>query len=199
MKTLLIFLLAVATNVTYAASTPDFINTCLDCHGPKGVSGHSEVPIIAGASAYFIEASLFAYKDDIRPGVKSKFYYGDLKRQKTDMKAIVEKLSDQQITEAANYFAKQTFISAKQPFDNKLVKLGKKVHSIRCEKCHGDGGTSVDDDSGILAGQWTPYLKLSMKHFKEGTREMDKKMKKKVDKLKDSQWQALLAYYASQQ
>ncbi|MFK5947608.1 MAG: c-type cytochrome [Methylococcales bacterium] len=199
MKTLVKILLFIFSPLVIAGEAPEFINQCFDCHGPKGISGHSEVPTIAGASAYFIESSLFAYKDDVRPVIKSKFFYGDTARAETDMKAIVNKLNDEQITKAAAYFAEQTFVSAKQSFNKKLAAAGKKVHSIRCEKCHGDGGTSVDDDSGILAGQWTPYLKLSMEHFKTGTREMDKKMKKKVDKLSKVQWQALLAYYASQQ
>jgi len=199
MKKLLAVLFVLCSPLVIAGEAPEFMNQCFDCHGAKGVSEHSEVPTIAGASAYFIESSLFAYKDDIRPAVKSKFFYGDTARAETDMKAIVGKLSEDQIKEAAAYFAKQKFVPAKQAFDKDLAAAGKKVHSIRCEKCHGDEGTSVDDDSGILAGQWTPYLKLSMEHFKAGTREMDKKMKQKVDKLSDVQWQALLAYYASQQ
>jgi sulfide dehydrogenase cytochrome subunit len=199
MKSVFILLAAVFSSMAFAGDAPEFMNQCFDCHGPKGVSGHAEVPTIAGASAYFIESELFAYKDEVRPAIKSKFFYGDTSRPETDMKTIVNKLTEDQISEAAAYFAKQTFVPAKQPFNQKLAAAGKKVHSIRCEKCHGDGGTSVEDDTGILAGQWTPYLKLSMEHFKAGTREMDKKMKKKVDKLSDIQWQALLAYYASQQ
>lgn len=199
MKKLFAVLFIALPQMAFAGDAPEFMNQCFDCHGAKGISEHSEVPTIAGASAYFIESSLFAYKDDVRPAVKSKFYYGDTKRAETDMKTIVNKLTEDQIKQAAAYLEKQTFVPAKQPFSEQLAAAGKKVHSVRCEKCHGDGGSSIDDDSGILAGQWTPYLKASMEHFKSGTREMDKKMKQKVDDLSDIQWQALLAYYASQQ
>lgn len=198
MKKFMVLIFAFVSNTPLAGETPN-VNICLDCHGPKGVSGHDKVPTIAGASAYFIESSLFAYKDEIRPSVQSKFFYGDTLRPETDMKTIVEKLSDEEISDIANYFSKQPFVPAKQPFNKDLVSLGKKIHAIRCDKCHGDNGTSADDDSGILAGQWTYYLKQSMDHYKDGSRQMEKDMKKKIDKLSDKQWLALLAYYASQQ
>jgi len=197
MKTLLLTMLLLS--FTVYASTPDFIKSCMDCHGKNGVSVESDVPTIAGASAAFIEASLFAYKDDIRPAVESKYRSGDTERAATDMKTVTEQLSDEQILQSAKYFSSKFFITAKQDFDARLATIGKRIHSKKCQKCHEDGGTSAEDDSGILAGQWTPYLKESMKHFRDGSRQTDKKMKKKVDKLGDKEWQALLAYYASQQ
>ena len=182
-----------------AAETPDYIKACMDCHGEDGVSTESDVPTIAGASPAFLEASMFAYKDEVRPSIESKYRSGDTARPATDMKKIADELSDDQIVELSDFFSAKKFVAAKQEFDPKLAKLGEKVHDKRCKKCHEDGGSSVDDDSGILAGQWTPYLQESMKYYRDGSRDMEKKMKKKVDKLSDKQWQALLAFYASQQ
>ncbi len=91
------------------------------------------------------------------------------------------------------------------PINNfkKLVKKGGKLHDKYCEKCHSDGGQSAEDDSGILAGQWTDYLKWSLADYTSGNREMTKKMAKKLKKLVkkegDKGIDALLAYYASQQ
>jgi len=147
----LIFTFLFNTSLSLAENTPD-VEGCLDCHGSKGVSENDEIPTIAGASAYFIEMSLFAYKDDVRPTVKSKFFYGDTSRPQTDMKTIIEKLSEQEISNIANYFAKQKFVPAKQDFNKELVALGQKIHQNKCDKCHADGGSSADDDSGILAG-----------------------------------------------
>jgi len=175
------------------------INDCEDCHGKNGISVESDVPTIAGASAAFMEATLFTYKDDTRPIIESKYRAGDTSRASTDMKKIADQLTDQQISDLSEHYASLPFVPAKQPFDAALVDTGKKVHERKCRKCHEDGGSSAEDDAGILAGQWTPYLQESMKHFRDGSRETDKKMKKLIDKLSEKEWLALLAFYASQQ
>ena len=59
-------------------------------------------------------------------------------------------------------------------------------------------GALADDDAGILAGQWLPYLTYSMQDFKSGAREMPKKMRKKVEALDDFDIDALMHYFASQ-
>jgi len=198
MNKILIFISFVITH-NLLASTPGFIQECMDCHGSEGVSTESDIPTIAGASALFIEDTLIAYKEDLRPAIESKYRAGNTERTATDMKKIVELLSEEQLSEVADYFSKKPFVAAKQPFDAVFAKIGKKIHEKKCQKCHEDGGSSSEDDAGILAGQWTPYLKESMKHFLDASRETDKKMKKKIDKLSDKEWQALLDYYASQQ
>ena len=56
---------------------------------------------------------------------------------------------------------------------------------ITCAKCHEKGGSSADDDAGILAGQWTHYLKEQFAAFRSGKRQMDEKMKPKIEKLSE--------------
>jgi sulfide dehydrogenase cytochrome subunit len=79
------------------------------------------------------------------------------------------------------------------------VEAGSKLYGKNCEKCHDESGALADDDSGILAGQWLPYMTYSMEDFKADKREMPKKMRKKVEKLDDSEIEALLQFFASQQ
>ncbi|MCP4271926.1 MAG: cytochrome c-553, partial [Gammaproteobacteria bacterium] len=163
------------------------------------VSTESDVPTIAGASSTFLEKSFQSYISDERPAIESKYRSGDTNRDVTDMKKIAEQLSQEQTTEMAKYFAGLPFVAAKQDFDAAQIKIGEKIHKRKCEKCHEDGGTSAADNAGILAGQWTPYLTDTMKSFKNKTRKLNKGMKKKLKKLSDREWQALLHYYASQQ
>jgi sulfide dehydrogenase cytochrome subunit len=196
-KPLMVVILCLSSLII--ASPPDYIKECMDCHGENGVSTESDIPTIAGASAAFIESTFYSYKEDTRVAIESKYRLGDTTRAATDMKKIAEKLSEQQITEVSEYFSKLPFVASKQEFDPAWAKIGKKVHDKKCSKCHEDGGSSAEDDSGILAGQWTPYLRESMKNIINNSRETDKKMKKKIKKLKDKEWQALLHYYASQQ
>ncbi|GLX79497.1 cytochrome c biogenesis protein CcmH [Thalassotalea insulae] len=179
--------------------TAEIINDCMDCHGNNGISTEPDMPTIAGASATFIESALFAYKDNVRPAQQSKYRFGDISKAPTDMKKIVDQLSAQQISDIATFFAQKPFKAAKQGFNQALVSDGKKVHEIKCQRCHNSGGSDPDDDSGILAGQHSLYLENSMKDYQDGSREMDKKMQQKIDQLNSDEWQALLAYYASQQ
>jgi len=181
------------------ASTPDFISECMDCHGLKGVSLESDMPTIAGISATFIEETFAAYKYDMRNTVESKYRLGDTSRPATDMKKIANKLTEEQVIEAAEYFSKLPFVAAKQDFDADLAKKGEKIHIRKCEKCHENGGSGAEEDAAILAGQWMPYLRSVFTHILDESRDVDMEMVKKVEKLSDEEWEALLNYYASQQ
>ncbi|MCP3673216.1 MAG: hypothetical protein GY829_01915 [Gammaproteobacteria bacterium] len=195
----LLVLITFTCNNLVKAGTPDFIIECMDCHGKNGVSLEPDVPSIAGISANFIEETFAAYIYDLRNSVESKYRLGDTSRAPTDMKKIAKKLTEDQIIEAAKYFAAKPYVAAKQDFDKSLVDKGEKIHIRKCEKCHGNGGSSVEEDAAILAGQWTPYLRNAIKHIVDSTRDVDMEMIKKVEKLSDEEWEALLNFYASQQ
>ncbi|MCP4413186.1 MAG: cytochrome c-553 [Gammaproteobacteria bacterium] len=195
-----IFTTAVAISSSFTmASTPDYIQECMDCHGKNGISENSDVPSIAGFSAIYIEETFAAYHYDMRNAVKSKYRYGDTSREPTDMKKIADKLNEEQILKAAEFFSALPFVAAKQDFKAELVKVGKKIHDEECEKCHENGGSSPEEDAAILAGQWTPYLRNAVKHIQNESRDVDFNMSKKVEELTDNEWEALLNYYASQQ
>ena len=198
MKKMIIIALILVSPKNFA-EIPDFIKSCADCHGDKGVSTEASVPTIAGMSTAFLEMSMYAYKDNVRPAVTSKYFAGDKSRPMTDMKKIADQMTEQQIAEMSAYFAAQTYVPAKQPFDASLVAAGEKVHDSKCKKCHEDAGMVADDDAGFLGGQWSPYLMDSMKFYLDGSREMEDKMKQKIDTMSDAEWKALVAFYASKQ
>lgn len=181
------------------ANPPEFIRECMDCHGKNGLSQDSDIPIIAGVSAHFIEETFAAYKYDMRNTVNTKYRLGDTSRPETNMKKIGNKLSQEQIIEVAKYFSELPFVAAKQSFDAEQAIIGEKIHIRKCEKCHRNGGSSVEEDAAMLAGQWTPYLRNAVKHIVDKTRDVDIKMIDKVEKLSDEEWEALLNFYASQQ
>ncbi|RTZ74467.1 MAG: cytochrome c4 [Gammaproteobacteria bacterium] len=175
------------------AGTPSasmLANTCFGCHGPGGNSNGPATPTLAGASAEYFEEVMEAYQS------------GD--RRATIMDRIAKGYTKEEIKLLAGYFSKQKFVPAKgQKFDPKKAKKGAKLHDKYCEKCHADGGSSPEDDSGILAGQWRPYLKYTLDDILAGKSEMPKKMMKKLKKLHkkkgDAGIEALLNYYASKQ
>jgi sulfide dehydrogenase cytochrome subunit len=172
---------------------------CGDCHGKDGASTESDVPVIGGLSEQYLLDSMAAYKDKQRPCPESKYRAGDTKRPKTDMCRIAANLSAADTATVAKALAGKPFVQAKQPFDAAKAAVGKKVHATQCEKCHSEGGALADDDAGILAGQWQPYMKASFAEFASGARPMPEKMKPKFEPLKPEERDALLHYYASQQ
>lgn len=186
-----LMLFSSALSRTYAGpgipSTTMLAYTCAGCHGVNGSSVGPATPTIAGMSEdYFVE-SMEAYQSGERPS--------------TIMGRIAKGYSEKEIKVMAKYFSKQPFVRLPQKFDEKAARLGKKLHKKYCEKCHEDEGRSPEDDAGILAGQWEPYLRFTMEDYTSGNRPMEKKMKKRMKKLDEAQGEAgvdaLIHYYAS--
>jgi len=170
------------------ASAAMLAETCEGCHGTEGNSSGPAIPSIAGMSEDYLIESMEAYLE------------GDTKS--TIMGRIMKGYTEEEIELMAKFYAKQTFIPAEQTANMSQAQKGKALHKKYCEKCHSDGGKNIEDDSGLLAGQWIPYLEYSMQDYINGDRDISKKMKKKVDAViaKDSHAgiEALIQYYGSQ-
>ncbi len=172
------------------AATPSagmLADTCAGCHGTDGASWGPATPTIAGISEeYFIE-TMQEYRDGARPG--------------TIMSRIAKGYTDEEIKLMAKHFSSLKFVRHSQATDPKLARKGAKLHKKYCEKCHEDGGRSTEDDAGILAGQWMPYLEFTLEDFLSGDREMPKKMAKRIKKMKekkgDEAFTHLLHFYGS--
>lgn len=173
--------------VMTGASAEMLANTCAGCHGTYGASAGPASPSLGGISSEYFKETMAGFASD---EIKS-----------TIMGRIAKGYSEEEIAQMGDYFAKQKFVPAKQSFDEAKAKKGAKLHDKYCEKCHAEGGTSAEDDSGILAGQLVPYLKYTLADFTAGDREMSKKMKKKVNALikkeGDAGVDALMNFYAS--
>ena len=174
------------------ASASMLANTCAGCHGTNGNS-------VGPASPSIAQMEKIAFVETMKA-----FQSGDM--YSTIMGRIAKGYTDEEIEAMAGYFAAQTFVPAKQTFDEALASKGEKLHDKYCEKCHSEGGKPLkgdDEEYSLLAGQWTPYLQYTMSDYVDGRRTMTKKMKKKVDKLLEKEGdkglEALYAYYASQQ
>jgi sulfide dehydrogenase cytochrome subunit len=181
----------------WAGDVNTLVKVCADCHGKGGASTEPEVPIIGGYSVEFLVNNLKAYKTQDRDCPDTKFRAGSNKGKKTNMCNMVKDLNDSDVNKVAQYFSKQKFVRAKQKFDPALAAKGKEVHNIYCEKCHSEGGTVADDEAGLPAGQWMPYLRQAFEEFNTGKRPTPKKMKRKMDELEPADIEALINYYAS--
>ncbi|MGB0722098.1 MAG: c-type cytochrome [Gammaproteobacteria bacterium] len=179
-----VFGIAAAAGMPQAYADPSaamMANTCAGCHGTNGQSVGPASPNLAGMSeTYFIDTMTY-FKEGERPA--------------TIMDRIAKGYSESQIEAMAKHFAAMPVYKAAQDVDG---SAGEPIYEKSCSKCHDEGGALPDDDAGILAGQWLPYLQFSMADFKSGDREAPKKMAKAVSKLSDAELDAVLKYFASQ-
>ena len=171
------------------ASSSMLANTCAGCHGTNGVSSGPATPTISGLSKDYFKEMMEEYASGEYPS--------------TIMGRIAKGYSEEEIAQMADHFAGLPFVAAKQDFDKAVVDKGAKLHDKYCEKCHAEGGTSAEDDAGVLAGQWLLYTKWSLSDFVAGHRTAPKKMEKKLSAMMEKEGKdglhALISYYASQQ
>lgn len=168
------------------ASATMISNSCAGCHGTNGASTGPATPSIGGLSKDYIVESMLAYKEGKTPN--------------TIMTRIAKGYSDEEIDQMGDHFSKQKFVGAAQKVDDAAAGKGEKLHTKYCDKCHEEGGTVDADGTGVLKGQWKPYLHAQMKAFMAGDREMGKKMSKKMKALHkaegDDGLKAVVEYYA---
>jgi sulfide dehydrogenase cytochrome subunit len=202
MKMYRILFLIAATGLFSAASASDIdakMSACNDCHGDNGVSQWTDVPTIAGIDAFGHADALFQFRDKELPCSESKYRKGDTSRAATSMCAVAAALSDDEIEALADAYSALPFVPAKQPFDAAMAKAGAAVHDKLCDQCHSEGGSNVEDEASILAGQWAGYLEAAFANYLSGDRPQDKKMEEKMKALSADDVKALVNYYASQQ
>jgi sulfide dehydrogenase cytochrome subunit len=192
-----VYALALGFAGTATAGLQENLNNCYSCHGKDGVSNKADIPTIGGYSAIYITDSMTAFRNNERPCEETEILSGSHKGDKTDMCAVAKDLSGADTIEVANHLATLPFVRTKQSFDAEKAKLGKAVQNRKCKKCHEDGGSSPDDDAGILAGQHMEYIKNQMEQYSTGKRPMTEKMKVKYEKLSKEDLENILHYYGS--
>ena len=147
-----------------AAPTASMLaDTCAGCHGTDGASVGPATPNIAGLSETYFTDTMLAFKND--------------ERASTVMGRIAKGYSEEEIKLMAGFFASKPRASTSQELDAAKVAAGEKLYGKNCSKCHDENGSLADDDAGILASQWLPYLTYQMEDFRSGATEMTKKMK----------------------
>ena len=179
----------------YAESLETLVEQCNSCHGP---TGHGNVPTIAGQSVEYLAKNLRAYQNWSRPCIKSDYKYGDTSLPPTDMCQVTADLTDEQMEALAGYYAEKTFVAAPQDFDAALAAKGALLHQQYCENCHEEGGRAADR-SPRLAGQWMPYLRLSLSYVPTGEHLVPRPMEMTIADFSAEQIDALMNFYASQQ
>ncbi len=129
---------------------------CVACHGADGNSPVPTFPSIAGQPRQFIEMSLIMFREG--------------RRINEAMKPLVDKLSNADVRDLAQFFAAQKMTPPARPAAPEVVARGKAItESNNCVQCH---AATLTGQQHIprLAGQHRDYLLAQLKGFKAGTR-----------------------------
>ena len=198
-RVILLTLMLGVPGLAFAGGLGELTDKCDSCHGPQGASSFSDMPIIGGQSAEYISDSLNSFQDWGRPCVKSKYRYGDTSRPKTDMCKITAGLSNEDMAALTAHYSALPFVAATQEFDAALVETGAALQAEHCETCHQQGGKGLEGRGPRLAGQWTPYLKATLKYVPTGEHLVPHAMESLLGDLSNEDLTAILSFYASQQ
>ena len=176
--------LLLATGATQAAPTAEMLSDpCAGCHGTYGNSAGTTTPTLASHSKQSLVDAMKKFKSGERPA--------------TIMGRIAKGYGDGDFEAMGDFFSKQKFHAANQPFDKKKAARGAELHSSNCARCHLEDGKEGKDASPVMAGQWLDYLKIEMGLYTSGKRKMSDEKKEKVQPLSATDLEALLHYYAS--
>lgn len=160
---LVVFIVALlgASAQSHAQSNPSpkapaIAQTCVACHGLKGVSTTKDTPSLAGQPDIFTQYQLVFMRDGQRPpGV---------------MQGIVKILTDDHIRELGAYYAA---LPPPPAFARAETVDADKANAImgprRCGNCHKED-FSGQGETARLAGQRPDYLIKSLKDFRSGAR-----------------------------
>lgn len=136
---------------------PRLSDACVGCHGAQGKSRHQGYPSLAGQPAAYLTNQL------------RNFASGE--RANPNMGPLAKTLSEDEVQQLAQYFAKQT-AEANIGFNADPV-LREKGRSLAekggCAACHG-AELMGHDPFPRLAGQGQLYLKAQLDAFAEGRR-----------------------------
>ncbi|MFJ4192697.1 c-type cytochrome [Pseudomonas sp. NPDC089534] len=136
---------------------PHLTDVCTSCHGNGGRSLHQRYPSLAGQPAPYLIGQLQQFADG--------------QRRAPNMEPLAKTLSESDIRQLADYFARQS------PPDNQsfrpdagLLDAGKQLVTTRgCVACHGQ---NLQGAAGFprLAGQGVDYLRAQLDAFADGRR-----------------------------
>jgi cytochrome c553 len=185
------FSTAFCENLTSNLPAGEVIATgCATCHGTSGISPQAGVPHIAGQSVAYIQNVLTAYKTGAR---KDK-----------SMRQAVARLSDQDITNVAAYYAslegfnsrpKESSAKSAADLDKDPFAAVKKLTAM-CAGCHGEDGNSSVPATPGLAGQHDTYLLTAIEAYQQGTRS-EPMMQALTKALSRSQAEDIAYFYAA--
>jgi len=196
--------LVIAEPASNIAWTPDALNfvkqgdaqkgkqlaeSCMGCHGEKGISQMDAFPSLAGQLATYTYKQLRDYAED--------------KRTHTLMNSVSAGLNEQESADLAVWF--QSLPAAEHKVKQQALEKaevlvakgnGKKIIPP-CFTCHGSDGQGERQDIPALAGQQVEYFVNTLTEYKTGVRHNDvySRMRLISEQLSEEDIKQLAQYY----
>jgi len=196
-KLFLLFITFSLVSIANGKDLNDIVRTqCSTCHGADGNTTSELYPIIAGQNQEYIANQLKAYRDKTRTNLNAQRF----------MQGIASRLSDEDITNLAQYYATlkpehkhQINDQVKYEIGRELFLKGNTDKGIpACAACHGEkalGNQSIPR----LAGQNLNYLKRQFAVFHTNERPSGSStMQQFVKNLDEAEVNALAEYLQAQ-
>lgn len=138
-------------------------NVCGACHGVDGNSTTDGIPKLAGQYPEYIVKQLHAFRAENRQKPH---------RYNATMSPVAQKLSDQNIADAATYFSQQTLAPGKARQRQNLA-LGEEIYTEgnaqtglpACVTCHRPDGSGIQPEFPRLAGQRPEYIQQQLQSW----------------------------------
>ena len=134
---------------------PAIAQTCVACHGAKGISTIKGTPSLAGQPDIFTQYQLVFMRDG--------------QRKVPVMQAIVKNMTDENIRDLGAYYAALPPPPAGAKGDVDVDKVTALLTSRHCDSCH-KADFSGQGESARLAGQRPDYLIKALSDFRAGLR-----------------------------
>ncbi|MEY2622565.1 MAG: hypothetical protein RIT26_2385 [Pseudomonadota bacterium] len=172
-----------ATPFSLAQTLEQRLQTCAACHGPRGNSQIADIPSLAAQPKLMIENQLVL----IREGV----------RDIPAMKALLDGVSDEDISRMARWFSEQPLQAQPRARDEALHARGQQLaEQTRCGICHLPNYVGREQ-MPRLAGQREDYLLHAMRTMLAGKAiGRDPIMTASIQGLSDADLKALSHYFA---
>lgn len=151
---------------------------CAGCHGNQGVSTNPAAPNLAGQDAQYLATALQAYKNG--------------SRNDATMKGLAAALDERMMKNMAAFYA----VQPPQPLNVRRPPTTAEW-VLRCDRCHGVNGNSVDPFLPAIAGQRVEYLEKVLRDYRARVHQSSA-MAAMSDALTETDVANLAAYYARQ-
>lgn len=161
---------------------------CAGCHGQYGEGGkEGEYPRVAGLPAAYIAKEMVRFRERSRPNMPMVEHVDDRQMPDNDIRDISVYLANIRllsklppIKEGEEFDAHERLQLTKHFLNIARIdgdhEAGRKLYNRECKSCHGKDGEGKESQAiPMLAGQYTNYLKRSVKKYIDKVRIHDEK------------------------
>ena len=180
---------------------------CFSCHNADGNSTIPLQPKLAGQHEAYLIKQLHDFKkaEGATEALRGNMINDKGQTVISTMGSQAAALSDDDIKSVAMWFSSQTLQPAHAQIDDPAIsELGKKIYKgglmakgvPACAGCHGPTGAGIMAKYPRISGQFSEYVELQLKGFREDARTNSQPMQDIAKRMTDTEIRAVADYMA---